>query len=156
MANTRIFIPEAIRVKQIRKAISDEYTVIYYDPDKDNKRIANNIINKYKEELKQIFDKVTKKYLTITPDDAKFYISIEQYVKDKYDIDNLFTCLGSKFKKPIDLGWGYSSTNYVKLMDELHIEIMYSTIPNTRNVVRKSDIDKLLYNDRVLNEYYDN
>lgn len=154
MTKNRIYIPEATRVKQIRNAISDEYQIIYYDNDSKRVQTAKLNVMKYKAELRQIRDEVTQKYLTITPDQANLYTSIEQYAKDKYNIDNLFTYMETKLKKPTASYGMYTSPNYIKLIEDAHIEIMYSNIPNTRNVVMKSDIDDMIYKFRILNEYY--
>ena len=151
----KLYIPEARKVEQIRNELTKNYMGLSQCDTSFQRNVYEMNIANLNKEMTNIGSIIKDKYLCISEDNTKHLQSIEEYIENM-DIDNIFEVLNSKFKKPNrDYMGSYNSANYIKLMDELGIEIMYTNWPIKRNVVRVLDIDNLLYTVILQENYFE-
>lgn len=151
----RLYIPEARKVEQIRNELTKNYISLSQCNTSFQRNVYEMNIANLNKEMLNIGSIIKDKYLSIGEDNTKRLQSVEEFIENS-GIDNIFEILNTKLKKPNRNYMGsYNSVNYIKLMDELGIEIMYTNWPVKRNVVRVSDINKLLYTIIIQESYFE-
>lgn len=142
----RLFIPETrkLMIRKQKYYASNEYGFLILDPERT---ILRN-------EIRDIEKEIADKYLSVGPVDkwsGTGLISVEEYALKKYGIKDLFELLISRNKGSGLFG---ESAKYTKLLTSMGIEVMYTKYPVKRNVVRRSDIDRIINTGLIIDEYF--
>lgn len=144
---TRLFIPET-RKLMIKK---DKY----YAYDEIDWLIIGAERELLRNEIKAIEKEIADKYLSVGPVDRRSgggFMSVEDYALQKYGIKDLFELLISRNKGSGQFG---ESAKYTKLLTTMGIEVMYTKYPVKRNVVRRTDVDRIIETGLIIDNYYD-